>query len=121
MVHLRSIFNKAVQKKVADFKKNPFKNSYTNHTNPYGYDFSRLKKSKISQRRKDRIKDLRNGRWFYQRSKTGTGLKYGKPLLPEALAIIEKYDTKEEYIFEILNGYDQDEKTKTDRVRRYLS
>ena len=63
--------------------------------------------------------DIKNGRWFYQRSKTGTGLKHGKPLLPEALAIIEKYDTKGEYIFEILNGYDQDEKTKTDRVRRY--
>ena len=55
MVHLRSIFNKAVQKRIADFKKNPFKNLYTN---PYGYDFSRLKKSKISQTRKDRIKDL---------------------------------------------------------------
>ena len=36
---------------------------------------------------------IRNGRWYYERSKTGVGLAKGKPLLPEALAIIEKYDT----------------------------
>lgn len=165
LVHLRSVFNKAVQKKVADFKKNPFKNPYTN---PYGYDFSRLKKSKIKKTNGLRMKDLskdqlialwnytpqtekeakflslwffsffnfgvnlidvaqlkrsdiKNNRWFYQRSKTGTGLRKGKPLLPEALTIIEKYDTKGKYIFDILNGYDKDEKTKTDRVRAYAS
>ena len=55
MVHLRSVYNKAVQKRLADFKYNPFKNPYTN---PYGYNFSHLKKSKISQSNKDRIKDL---------------------------------------------------------------
>ena len=161
-VHLRSVFNKAVQKRIADYKNNPFKNPYTN---PYGYDFSHLKKSKIGQfgnRIKDLSKeqliklrnykprtedeekylsiwlfsffnfgvnlidlaslkrsDIKNGRWFYQRSKTGTGLKKGKPLLPEALEIIEKYDTGKKYIFDILNGYDKDEKTKTDRVRAY--
>ena len=162
MVHLRSVYNKAVQRKLADFNHNPFKNPYTN---PYGYDFSHLKKSKIGKfgnRIKDLTKDqladlwkyeprtddeekylsmwffsffnfgvnlidvaslkhsdIKDGRWFYQRSKTGTGLKKGKPLLPEALAIIEKYDTGGKYIFDILNGYDQDEKTKTDRVRAY--
>ncbi len=55
MVHLRSVFNKAVQKRIVDFKKNPFKNPYTN---PYGYDFSRLKKSKISKASADRMKDF---------------------------------------------------------------
>ncbi|MEL6719691.1 MAG: phage integrase SAM-like domain-containing protein, partial [Bacteroidota bacterium] len=162
MVHLRSIYNKAVQKKIADFRQNPFKNPYTN---PYGYDFSHLKKSKIGQfgnRIKDLSKeqlialkqyepqtekeakflsiwffsfynfgvnlidvahlkrsDIRNGRWYYSRSKTGTGLKNGKPLLPEALEIIEKYDTGKEYIFDILNGYDKDERTKAERTRKY--
>ena len=163
MVHLRSVFNKAVEKRIADFKRNPFKNPYTN---PYGYDFSRLKKSKIKKTNDMRMKDLskeqlaalwnykprteneakylslwffsffnfgvnlidiamlkhsdiKGNRWFYQRSKTGTGLKKGKPLLPEALEIITKYDTKGKYIFDILNGYNKDEKTKTDRVRSY--
>ena len=165
LVHLRSVFNKAVEKKVADFRSNPFKNPYTN---PYGYDFSRLKKSKIKKTNGSRMKDLNkeqlialwnyqpktkneakylalwffsffnfgvnlidvaqlkhsdinNDRWFYQRSKTGTGLKKGKPLLPEALKIIEEYDTKGKYIFDILNGYDKDEKTKSDRVRAYAT
>jgi integrase len=163
MVHLRSVFNKAVEKKIADFKKNPFKNPYTN---PYGYDFSKLKKSKIAKVNNNRIKDLtkdqlialnqyeprteneakylamwffsfynfgvnlidiatlkrsdiKNERWYYHRSKTGTGLKNGKPLLPEAQAIIAKYDTGGKYIFDILNGFDKNEKTKTDRVRAY--
>lgn len=162
MVHLRSVYNKAVQKRLVDFKNNPFKNPYTN---PYGYDFSHLKKSKIGQFG-NRIKDLskeqikqlweyepqtekeakflaiwffsffnfgvnltdvaalknshiRDNRWFYQRSKTGTGLKKGKPLLPEALDIIVKYDTKGKYIFDILEGYDESEEAKTTRIRRY--
>lgn len=163
MVHLRSVYNKAVERRLVDFKKNPFKNPYTN---PYGYDFSKLKKSRVGQMNPNRIKDLtkeellavrnyeprtkdeakylaiwffsfynfgvnlidiamlqhthiRNGRWFYRRSKTGVGLKNGKPLLPESLAIIKEHDTKGKYIFDILNGYDQDEKSKTDRVRAY--
>lgn len=161
-VHLRSIYNKAVQKRIADYQTNPFKNPYTN---PYGYDFSHLKKSKIGQfgnRIKDLTKDqlialrnyepktedeakylsmwwfsffnfgvnlvdvaslkrsdIKNGRWFYQRSKTGTGLKMGKPLLPEASEIIEKYDTGKKYIFDIINDFDKDEKTKLDRIKKY--
>ena len=162
MVHLRSVYNKAVQQKVADFKDNPFKNPYTN---PYGYDFAHLKKSKIGQfgnRIKDLTKeqlmalrnyeprtdkeakflsvwffsffnfgvnlidiahlrrsDIKNNRWYYQRSKTGTSLRNGKPLLPEALEIIKKYDTGEKYIFDILNGHDKDEQTKLLRLRAY--
>ena len=45
---------------------------------------------------------IKNNRWFYERSKTGTGLKKGKPILPEALRLIEKYDTGGKYIFPIL-------------------
>lgn len=30
MVHLRALYNKAVKKKLVDFRKNPFKNPYTN-------------------------------------------------------------------------------------------
>ncbi len=63
--------------------------------------------------------DIRNGRWYYQRSKTGTGLKKGKPLLPESLEIIKKYDTGKKYIFDILNGFDKDEQTKVLRLRNY--
>lgn len=164
MVLLRALFNKAVKRKVADFKTNPFKNPYTN---PFGYEFARLKKLKIGKTNPNRIKDLsksqllqlvqytpvskkeeeyldiwwfsfymfgvnltdlaqlrksdiKDGRWFYERSKTGTGLKAGKPILPEALEIIEKYDTGDKYIFPILNnGYDGDELTKVGRLRDY--
>ena len=123
MVHLRALFNKAVKRKIADFRQNPFKNPFTN---PYGYEFARLKKSKIGRVNNKRIKDLsksqllqlrgyesisqkekeyldiwwfsfymfgvnltdialiqrshiKGNRWFYKRSKTGTGLKKGKP------------------------------------------
>ena len=163
MKHLRALYNKAVQKRIADFRNNPFKNPYTN---PYGYEFSRLKKSRISKASPNRIKDLsknqliqlmnyepptenekkymavwffsyfmfgvnltdiallkrnhiRNGRWYYERSKTGTGLKKGKPILPEALEIIEKYDTGGKYVFDILNGYDSDELRKVNRIKHY--
>ncbi len=164
MVHLRALFNKAVKKKVADFRKNPFKNPYTN---PYGYEFARLKKLKLGKVNPNRIKDLsksqliqlvkysptsakedeylsvwwfsfylfgvnltdiallerphiKDNRWFYERSKTGSGLKGGKPIIPEAMEIIKKYDTGEKYIFPILNnGYDKDELTKVNRIRDY--
>jgi integrase len=148
MVLLRALFNKAIKRKVADFKNNPFKNPYTN---PFGYEFARLKKLKIGKMNPNRIKDLskaqlmkladydpiskkeeeyldvwwfsfymfgvnltdlaklrrsdiKEGCWFYERSKTGTGLKAGKPILLEALEIIEKYDTGDKYIFPILNN-----------------
>ena len=164
MVLLRALFNKAVKKKIADFRSIPFKNPYTN---PYGYEFSRLKKLKIGKVNPNRIKDLsksqllklmeyepisdkedeylsvwwfsyymfgvnltdvallerkhiKGNRWFYERSKTGTGLKAGKPILPEAMEIIEKYDTGGKYIFPILyNGYDKDPLTIVNRIRDY--
>lgn len=164
MVLLRALYNKAVKRKIADFKNIPFKNPYTN---PFGYEFARLKKLKIGRTNPNRIKDLskeqllqlmqyepvskkeeeylnvwwfsyymfgvnltdlaqlqksdiKDNRWFYKRSKTGTGLKRGKPILPEAMKIIEKYDTGDKYIFPILNnGYDKDELTKVGRLRDY--
>ena len=40
--------------------------------------------------------------------------------MPEALEIIEKYDTGDKYIFPILNnGYDADELTRVGRLRDY--
>lgn len=164
MVHLRALFNKAVKKRIADYKNNPFRNPYTN---PYGYEFSRLKKLKLGKVNPNRIKDLsksqlmqlmeytpisekeeeylsvwwfsfymfgvnltdlallqrkhiKNNRWHYERSKTGTGLKGGKPILPEAMAIIDKVDNGDKYIFPILNnGYDKDELTIVNRIRDY--
>lgn len=169
MVHLRSIFNKAVQNKLADFNNNPFKNPYTN---PYGYDFSHLKKLKLkkSNRIKDldkeqliklknfedltdkekkylaiwffsfycfgvnlidiakmKYRDIKNNRWYYDRSKTGTGLKKGKPLIDEALKIIKNFGTsglkgkKDDYVFDILVGYDQDDETIHERVGYYAN
>lgn len=164
MVHLRALFNKAVQRKIADFRRNPFKNPYTN---PYGYDFSKLKKSRIAKTNPNRIKDLskqqlfslksyspkgnkeqeymdvwwfsfymfgvnltdianmkwshiRKDRWFYQRSKTGTGLKFGKPILPEAKEIMERYKSNSDYVFPILtNGYDSGPLQIANRVQDY--
>ncbi|KAA3626259.1 MAG: hypothetical protein DWQ02_20570, partial [Bacteroidetes bacterium] len=163
MVHLRSIYNKAVQKRYVDFKNNPFKNPYTN---PYGYTFSHLKKIKNrSNRIKDltldqlialknisyltplekkymaiwffsfynvgvnlidiaqmKHKDIRNGRWYYARNKTGVALKTGKPLLQEALDIIENYGSKNsDYVFDILVGYDANEESITRRVHSYAN
>ncbi len=136
-MHLRSVFNKAVEEQIVDYKNNPFKNPYTN---PRGFDISKYKKSKIAKVNKNKMKDLsreqliqlknvqnltecqdkylaiwwfsfycfgvnlidiaklkykdlKNGRWYYDRSKTGVSLKIGKPLLQEATEIIEKYGT----------------------------
>lgn len=53
-----------------------------------------------------KYKDIKNGRWFYERNKTGGKLAKGKVLLPEALAIIEKYKTKypnSDYVLPILD------------------
>ncbi len=165
MSHLRALYNKAVQKKIADYRNNPFKNPYTN---PYGYDISKLKKLKIAKVNLGRIKDLtkqqllllrtyeprtakeqeyldvwwfsfymfgvnltdisemrhshiKNGRWFYERSKTGIGLKRGKPILPEAQTIIDRQSTdNRQYIFPILtNGYDKDALSKANRIQNY--
>lgn len=164
MARLRALFGKAVQKKIADFRNNPFKNPYTN---PYGYDISKLRKLKIAKVNLGRIKDLskkqllllktyeartakeqeymdvwwfsfymfgvnltdlaqlkrshiKNGRWFYERSKTGVGLKRGKPIIPEAQAIIDRQDKSNEYIFPILtNGYDSDPLRIVNRIQNY--
>lgn len=164
MLRLRSLYNKAVQRRLVDFKYNPYKNPYTN---PYGYEFSHLKKRKIAKTNDNRIrelnkaqllqlmdyepatkndrkyldiwlfcyytfgvnlidaahlqrKDIRNGRWYYNRSKTGVGLRHGKPLLPEALEIIEKYDTGEKYVFDILTPeYEGDPVKEANRRNDY--
>ena len=55
LVHLRSIFNKAVEEQIVDYQRNPFKNPYTN---PRGFDISKYKKSKISKTNGNKIKDL---------------------------------------------------------------
>ncbi len=159
---LRSLYNKAVKKRLVDFKLNPFLSPF----NPYGYSFGKLRKRKSEKTNDLRIKDLpleymkqilaytpvsdleqkyldvwlfsyytfgvnlidialmqrhhiREGRWYYERSKTGVGLKKGKPLLKEALEIIKRRDTGGKYIFDILNGYDQDEKAKEKRLGIY--
>lgn len=166
LVHLRSVFNKAVEEQIADYKNNPFKNPYTN---PRGFDISKYKKSKIAKVNKNRIKDLskeqliqlknvenltkkqkkylaiwwfsfycfgvnlidiaklkykhiKDGRWYYDRSKTGVSLKSGKPLLQEALDIIEEFGTGgsgNDYVFDIIVGFDKNEKAIADRVLRY--
>ena len=171
LVHLRSVFNKAVEERIADYSNNPFKNPYTN---PRGFDISKYKKSKICRSGQDKMKDLtrsqlvqlnsfdnmteterrylaiwwfsfycfgvnlidiaklkykdiKNDRWYYERSKTGVSLKVGKPLLPEALSIIEKYGTggldgnQNTYVFDILNGHDHSEKAIADRVLQYAN
>lgn len=164
MAHLRALYNKAVQKKIADYRNNPFKNPYTN---PYGYDVSKLKKSRIARVNLGRIKDLskqqllllksyqarspkeqeymdvwwfsfymfgvnltdvaqmkrshiKENRWFYQRSKTGVGLKKGKPILSEAQEIIDRQNKEGQYIFPILtNGYDSDPLKAANRIQHY--
>lgn len=167
MNHLKILYGKAVQDRLVDFNKNPFKNPYIN---PYGFDISKFKKRRVSRTNDCRIKDLtidqlkklkaykpisekeaeyldvwffsfymfgvnltdvaklekrdiRGGRWYYERSKTGVGLKKGKPILPEALEIIERWSRKNingKFVFPILiNGYDKDEMTISKRVNNY--
>ncbi len=168
MNRLKILFGKAVQAKVADFTKNPFKNPYTN---PYGYDISKLKKKRIARVNTNRIKDLnldqlkklreyeprtekekeylmvfwfsfytmgvnltdvaqlekkdiKDNRWYYERSKTGTGLKRGKPLLPEALKIVEnmmKLHPRSKYIFPIISSKHKTEMDMVKRVNDYAS
>lgn len=65
-------------------------------------------------------KHIKGNRWYYTRSKSGVGLKSGKPLLPEAIEIIERRDTGDKYIFPILNnGYDDDILTASKRINDY--
>lgn len=162
MVRLKALYGKAVQRRLADHTRNPFKNPYTN---PYGYDFTHLKKLKVKRANPDRIKDLtldqlqalkayqpqsekeaeymdvwwlsyymfgvnmidlcqlkrsdiKNNRWYYNRSKTGHGLKSGKPILPEAMEIIERRDTGSKYLLGILDGYDDSDAMAVSRRAR---
>lgn len=68
-------------------------------------------------------RDIKDGRWYYERSKTGVGLKQGKPILPEALEIIERWsriNPSSKYVFPIItNEYDTDELTIATRVCHY--
>ncbi|MEM9884459.1 MAG: hypothetical protein AAF849_01100 [Bacteroidota bacterium] len=41
-----------------------------------------------------KYKHIKDNLWHYQRYKTGVSSKDGKPLLPEALEITKKFDTK---------------------------
>ncbi len=65
--------------------------------------------------------DIKNGKWYYKRSKTSVGAKDGKPIPKYAWAIIEKYgDKNSKYVFNILNGgWDKDEETLVKRVDYY--
>lgn len=167
MNRIKVLYNKAIQSRLVDFNKNPFKNPYTN---PYGYDVGKLKKRRVAKTNSSRIKDLtkeelklvnsykprtakeeeyldawffsfymfgvnltdiarlekshiKDGRWFYTRSKTRVGLKRGKPILPEAMEIIErsiKRTKGSKYVFPILtNGYDKDELKAAKRINNY--
>ena len=71
----------------------------------------------IAQLKRSHIK---GDRWFYQRSKTGVGLKRGKPILPEAQAIINRQASNDQYIIPILtNGYDSDPLKAANRIQHY--
>lgn len=70
-----------------------------------------------------KMKDIRDGIWFYEREKTDTGGR-GKPLLPECLEIIEKYyNSKNKYVFhDILRDcYDESDESIKCRTRDYLA
>lgn len=75
-------------------------------------DLANLKKS-----------DIRENRWYYNRSKTGVGLKNGKPLLSESLKIIDRWinkNPKSKYVFPILNeNYETSQLKKDNRIRDY--
>ena len=67
---------------------------------------------------------IKDGRWFYERSKTGVGLKRGKPIIPEAMEIVErniKKNRNSKYVFPILKGYDQKEIMAAKRINNYSS
>lgn len=51
-----------------------------------------------------RLSDVRDGLWFFDRAKTHNS-SLGKPLLPECLAIIQKYaNSKNKYVFDFILG-----------------
>lgn len=66
------------------------------------------------------IKQIRENVWYYNRSKTNISLDSGKPILPEARKIIDKYyDPSKKYVLDILNGYDDDPEIMTKRISHY--
>ncbi len=75
----------------------------------------------IAPLKKQHIKD---GRWFYSRSKSNVSLKLGKPLSEKALEIIERWGNKNPdsvYVFPILiNGYDKTPESRAKRERDYV-
>lgn len=75
----------------------------------------------IAPLKKQHIKD---GRWFYNRSKSNVGLKMGKPLSKKALEIVNRWSkkySKSDYIFPILiNDYDKTPEIQAKRERDYV-
>lgn len=65
--------------------------------------------------------DINNNTWYYKRKKTGHEIEAGKPIVPEAMAILNEYDSGGKYILDILNGYDNDEKQISKRLNNYKS
>lgn len=70
-----------------------------------------------------RLSDVRDGLWFFDRAKTNNS-SLGKPLLPECLAIIQKYaNPKNKYVFDFILGdkYDKSDKAINERKRDVTS
>ncbi len=66
------------------------------------------------------MKQIREDVWYYNRSKTNIRLDSGKPILPEARKIINKYyDPTRKYVLDILDGYDDDPEKMTKRLSHY--
>lgn len=68
--------------------------------------------------------DIKDGLWFYNREKTGEG-GFGKPLIKEAIEIVEKYyDPQKKYVFDWIledGKYDTSERAIKDRVMNYVN
>lgn len=57
-------------------------------------------------------RDIRGGKWYYSRSKTGVSLG-GKPLSDKVLEIIDRNSTSGEFVFDIFSESD----SESDRIR----
>ena len=70
-----------------------------------------------------KLSDIKDGLWFFERAKTNNS-SLGKPLLPECLAIINKYaNPKNRYVFDFIlqDRYDKNDKTINERKRDVTS
>lgn len=70
-----------------------------------------------------KLSDIKDGLWFFERAKTNNS-SLGKPLLPECLAIINKYaDPRNKYVFDFIlqDKYDNNDKTINERKRDVTS